>query len=276
MAFDGTNIWVTDYTSSDVMVVNQSGAVVSVITLNPAAHPEGIVFDGTYMWIANNGQGMDSVSKLSVAAKALVASYPVGHAPDGVGFDGSRIWVTNSYNNNVWTLSKDTGQQLAAYWTGTFPLTVIYDGTNMWIGNGTGVNVGPPVPGIGSLTKIRATDGTALGTFTVGHHVRGLVYDGTSVWACNGNDNTVSRVRANDVALLGTYPTGKAPRAVAFDGTNIWVANSGENSLTLISLGAVPNFDAAAQVSASTPAGGRTIVAPQALHGPMSLVLDGG
>jgi DNA-binding beta-propeller fold protein YncE len=110
---------------------------------------------------------------------------------------------------------------------------MVDDGQNMWIGNGTGVNVGPPVPGIGSLTKIRIADGRNMGTFTIGHHVRGLAYDGTSIWACNGNDNTVSRVRASDVALLGTFATGKLPAAAAFDGGKIWIANAGENTLTV-------------------------------------------
>ena len=54
MASDGANIWVTDYTSSDVKVVAKTGAVIKTISL-PSANPEGIVFDGKYMWVANNG-----------------------------------------------------------------------------------------------------------------------------------------------------------------------------------------------------------------------------
>jgi DNA-binding beta-propeller fold protein YncE len=234
LAFDGTNVWVTDYSTSDVQVINQAGQVINIFYLATGSDPEGIVFDGQYIWIANNGAGANSVTKIDAARQTLVATYPVGLNPDGVAYDGTYIWVTNSYNNSVWTIDRQNGQQVGAYATGIFPLSIIYDGHNMWVGNGTGVNVGPAVPGLSSLTKIRAADGMALGTFTVGHHVRGLTFDGTSIWACNGNDNTVSRIRANDVALLGTYPTGQFPRAVAFDGNNIWVANSGENSLTII------------------------------------------
>jgi len=209
---------------------------------SPAAVVNGVFFDGKYVWIANNGVNTNSVTKFDAASRTMLATYLVGRNPDGVAHDGTYIWVTNSYSNDVWTLNRDTGQQVAGYATGTFPLSMVYDGQNMWIGNGTGVNVGPPVPGIGSLTKIRAADGTNLGTFTVGHHVRGLAYDGTSIWACNGNDNTVSCVRASDVALLATYPTGKAPSAVAFDGANIWVANAGENSLTIIASQPIPTI----------------------------------
>ena len=232
MAFDGkSNIWVTNYTSSSISVVGEGGNLISTISL-PGANPEGIVFDGEYMWVANNGNNTNTVSKFDAASMTLVGSYPVGHAPDGVAFDGANIWVTNSESNNVWVLNR-SGRQIAAYGTGVFPLSLISDGHNMWIGNGTGVNVGPQVPGTGSLTKISIANGQSMGTFSIGHHVRGLAYDGVSIWACNGNDNTVSRVRASNVALLGTFATGLAPRAAAFDGVKIWVANSGAPTLTV-------------------------------------------
>lgn len=233
MAFDGKNIWATDYTSSDVAIVGEDGTLIKTIPL-PLANPEGIMFDGQSIWVANDGT-LDTVTKFDAASMTFVANYPVGRAPDQLAFDGTNVWVTNSNSNNVWVLNRN-GTQLHGYATGIFPLSMAFDGQNMWIGNGTGVNVGPPVPGIGSLTKIRVADGRNMGTFTIGHHVRGLIYDGTSIWACNGNDNTVSRVRASDVALLGTFATGKLPRAVAFDGGKIWVANSGENTLTVFVL----------------------------------------
>jgi DNA-binding beta-propeller fold protein YncE len=234
LAFDGQNIWVTNYTSSTVSVVNESGTLLKTISI-PSAMPEGITFDGKYIWTANNGPGANSVTKIDAAAMSIVNTYSVGLGPDGVAFDGTNVWVTNSLNNSVWQIDRNSGAYLAGYPTGLFPLAIVFDGTNMWIGNGTGVNVGSAVVGPGSLSKIRVSDGADLGTFGVGNHVRGLVYDGTSIWACNGNDNTVSRLRTGGVALLGTYPTGKSPRAIAFDGTNAWVANSGENTVTIIS-----------------------------------------
>jgi len=238
LAYDGANIWVTDYVLSKVTIVNASGNIKRIPI--PSANPEGIIFDGKYIWVANNGVGANSVSKFDVISQSLVATYPVGLDPDGLAFDGTFIWVTNSNNNNVWKINRDTGEYVDGFATGIFPLTIIYDGANMWIGNGNGGSAAAAVPGIGTLTKIRAADGVTLGTYTVGNTVRGLVYDGASIWVCNANDNTVSRLRAADVALLGTFATGKNPRAVAFDGSKIWIANSGENTLTIIAPGASP------------------------------------
>jgi DNA-binding beta-propeller fold protein YncE len=226
MAFDGNNVWVTDYTSSDIAIV-----------------------DGHSIWVANNGNNTNTVSKFDAASMTLVATYPTGRSPDGVAFDGTNMWVTNSYGDTVWVFTQ-SGKQIYGYATGQFPLSMAFDGQNMWIGNGTGVDVGPPVPGIGSLTKIRVADGRNMGTFTIGHHVRGLVYDGTSIWACNARDNTVSRVSVSDVALLGTFVTGKGPRVAAFDGGKIWVANSEANTLTVF----VPPPTSAAEMQSQSSA----------------------
>ncbi len=233
MTSDGRNVWVSNYTSSSVSVVGENGIVLKTIPL-PGAAPEGIMFDGRYIWTANNGAGANSVTKIDATTMTIVNTYSVGLAPDGVAFDGTNVWVTNSLDNNVWKIDRNSGAHLASYPTGIFPLSILFDGTNMWIGNGTGVDLGERVPDSGSLSKIRASDGANLGVFGVGNHVRGLVYDGTSIWTCNSDDNTVSRIRTAGLALLSTYPTGKAPRAMAFDGTSVWIANSGENTLTVI------------------------------------------
>jgi len=246
MAYDGANIWVSDYTSSDVTVVNQSGAVIATFPL-PGAEPEGILFDGKYVWTANNGPNANTVSKFDPLNLSLMATYSVGLNPDGVAFDGSVIWVTNSYNNNVWTINRNTGAHINGWETGLYPLSIVYDGANMWIGNGIH---------LGSVTKMRATDGAVLGTYaTPGTTVRGLLYDGTSIWVCNSGSQTVSRLRASNVALLGTYPTGPNPRSVAFDGTKIWIADSGANTLTVLVPGSVaPPFPGVARTVISQPA----------------------
>jgi DNA-binding beta-propeller fold protein YncE len=238
IAFDGTNIWLTDYTSSDLRVIAENGTVLKVIPL-PSANPEGIIFDGKYIWVANDGANQDSVSKFDISTMTLIGTYPVGLDPDAVGFDGTSIWVANTDSNSVWRLNPATGAPLpgasGGISTGLFPTAFAYDGTNMWVSNGSGVNVGSEASrGISSVSKIRVSDFTIVGTYTVGHVSRDMVYDGTSIWVCNMNDNTVSRLRAADVALLGTYPTGASPRAIAYDGIKIWVANASQNTLTVI------------------------------------------
>jgi DNA-binding beta-propeller fold protein YncE len=234
LAYDGANVWVSNYDSSSISIVNAQGELVKTIFLPVIAHPEGILFDGKYVWTANNGSGANNISKFDAASMTLIANYTTGNNPDDVAFDGTYIWVTNSNSNNVVKLNRDTGEILRTYPTGDFPLSIIFDGKDMWIGNGAVEGGDLPPIAAGSLTELRAYGGVNLGTFAVGNAVRGLVYDGTSIWACNSLSNTFTIIRVADGANLGTYPVGAAPRDIAFDGVRMWIANSGGNTVTIV------------------------------------------
>ncbi len=73
------------------------------------------------------------------------------------------------------------------------------------------------------MSKLRATDGKVLGTFTVGSNPLGIAFDGANMWIANRSSGTVSKLRASDGATLGTFTIGGGPYGVALDGTNIWV-----------------------------------------------------
>jgi hypothetical protein len=99
---------------------------------------------------------------------------------------------------------------------------VVFDGANIWASNAGNNNV----------VKLRVSDGTILGTFSVGQNPFGMVFDGANVWAANVGDNTVTKLRASDGANLGTFGVGPQPIGLTFDGANIWVANGGANYVT--------------------------------------------
>jgi YVTN family beta-propeller protein len=240
MTFDGANVWVTNYDSSSLSIVDSQGELIKTILLKPTAHPEGILYDGKYIWVANNGSGANSVTKIDAATKTLLATYAVGNGPDSVAFDGTYIWVTNSYSDNVMKLDRETGEILRTYPTGEYPLSILFDGKDMWIGNSDVADADSPPLSTASLTKLRVAGGVFLGTFAAGNAVRGLASDGTSIWTCNSADNTFTRIRISDGAQLGTYPAGKAPRDIAFDGVRMWISNSGDSTLTVVSHQSTP------------------------------------
>jgi len=54
-----------------------------------------------------------------------------------------------------------------------------------------------------------------------------LAFDGVNIWVANLGSNNVTKLWATDGKLLGTFSVGGAgPRGVAFDGANIWMVNS--------------------------------------------------
>lgn len=54
----------------------------------------------------------------------------------------------------------------------------------------------------------------------------------TNVWIANNGSSTVTELRASDGTPLGTFNTGVGPCGLAFDGVNIWAANAGDGTIT--------------------------------------------
>ena len=76
----------------------------------------------------------------------------------------------------------------------------------------------------GNVSKLRASDGTELGTFNVGLAPTGIVFDGANIWVANRGSDSVSKLRGSDGTLLGTFNVGSIlPYGLAFDGSDIWV-----------------------------------------------------
>ncbi len=66
--------------------------------------------------------------------------------------------------------------------------------------------------------------------FTVGNKPYAVASDGTNIWVANNGSSNVTKLKASDGSLVGTYAVGSSPIGVAFDGSNIWVANYGSSN----------------------------------------------
>ena len=71
-----------------------------------------------------------------------------------------------------------------------------------------------------------------LRTLPIGPGPQAVAFDGTSIWVTNVGSGNVTKLRASDGAALGTFPVGSSPFGVAFDGTSIWVADFNSGSVT--------------------------------------------
>jgi YVTN family beta-propeller protein len=63
VAFDGTNIWVTNNDSNTVSKIDPSTNTVTA-TVTGLSNPLGVAFDGTNIWVANYGSGTVSKTRL--------------------------------------------------------------------------------------------------------------------------------------------------------------------------------------------------------------------
>lgn len=220
IAFDGANVWVTNYNSNNVTKLRASDGALQG-TFSVGSLPFGIAFDGANIWVTNSSS--NNVTKLRASDGACVGTctFSVGNGPSGVAFDGANIWVANFGSNNVTKLRASDGACVGTctFAVGTNPRGVAFDGANIWVANF----------GSNNVTKLRASDGANLGAFAVGFNPRGVAFDGANVWVANSGSDTVTKLRSNDGSNQGSFLTGgnTGPQGVAFDGANIWVAAAG-------------------------------------------------
>jgi DNA-binding beta-propeller fold protein YncE len=117
--------------------------------------PGGLGFDGENIWVSISNN--NSLMKFRASDGALLATIQVGSAPNRIVFDGANIWVANAFSNNVMKLDPGTGTVLGTFTVANGPSDMIFDGANIWVASG-----------VGSVTKLRASDGALLGTLSYG------------------------------------------------------------------------------------------------------------
>jgi hypothetical protein len=132
---------------------------------------------------------------------------------------GAQVVNSTKNPNQIAILHWYGANQTTQFPVGNSPEGVAFDGANIWVTN----------VGSNTVTKLRASDGAALGTFSAGGSPVGVAFDGANIWVANASD-TVTKLRASDGKTLGTFAAGDDPLGVAFDGANIWVANSGDSN----------------------------------------------
>jgi hypothetical protein len=98
-------------------------------------------------------------------------------------------------------------------------MNMAFDGANMWVGN----------YGDGTVTKLRASDGKTLGTFSAGNASLpyGIAFDGQNLWISGGT--YIVEMRPSDGTLLLQQQLTGSLGSVGFDGANIWVAGYAAN-----------------------------------------------
>src|SRR3712207_1529326 len=72
---------------------------------------EFAVFDGAYVWIAN--QFGNTVTKINASTGAVAGNYDITGNPLGIAFDGRYIWVSRYASDDVVKMDVNNGAVLA-------------------------------------------------------------------------------------------------------------------------------------------------------------------
>lgn len=263
IATDGSSIYVANYFSDDVSVIDPAtNTVTGTITVGDG--PWGVAYDGTYVYVANNLGG--TVSIISVATKTVVDTVTVGTAPTEVAVAEGKAYVANNGSDDVSVIDPGAAFAVTPVAVGDGPYGVVYDGLNgnVVVSNQTDgtfslidpttlveTTVTPPTP-VTSPSSM-AFDGTYLWVGTAGSNVRvlqpttaaqvasvtvagtlrGVAYDGSYVY--------VSRAGANQVIVINpmslnaqTFSVTSVPFGIVYDGTNVFIAAQGSGNVVKI------------------------------------------
>src|SRR5262245_10834629 len=90
LLFDGTNIWVANQMSDNLMKLRASDGL-NIGTFETGTRPVALTYDGTHVWVANKMS--NNVMKYLAKDGSLVATITVGQQPEGLAFDGKDVWV---------------------------------------------------------------------------------------------------------------------------------------------------------------------------------------
>ena len=199
--------------------------------------PHGVAFDGTHVWISN--EGANSVTELNPTDGSFVRTLSGGNygfnLPYDIVFDGQHLWITNAGGNSITEVNASDGSWIrtvsAASYGFNYPYAAVFDGAHIWVANYYG----------NSVTGINVVDGSRVRTlFGSPYRFNGpsaLAFDGSHVWVTNSAGNSVTAFNSSDGTWARTLSASgyrfNSPSGISFDGGYLWVTNQFGNSVTL-------------------------------------------
>jgi hypothetical protein len=250
--FDGTDLWVANAASANVMRIRPSDGKV-LDTWTGATSPAAIVCAMGRIFITGHSSAslymIDPTQPAGAVTTLTTFSIP---GPLGIAFDGSRIWAVHLSGAvsivtlnpiSITTVTAGFGQLLG----------ILFDGANMWVTDR------------GSTIKKLNSDGSIVQAISVGGDPLNPVFDGTNIWVPNQNSSSMTVVRVKDATgnplasafVLATL-TGNglnSPYYAAFDGERILVTNFNGNSVSMWKAADLTPLGAFPTGAASTPSG---------------------
>jgi len=182
IAYDGIRIWTANSAGSVSIVTPGVAPPFTVTTITTGfQNPQGILFDGSNMWVTDAGPIPGRLFKLD-ANGAILQTVTVGQTPVIPAFDGNNIWVPNANEPSISVVRASTGVVLATL-TGNgvdAPQYAAFDGQRILVTNG-----------LDGVSLWKAADFTPLGSVPLGVSVTpyGACSDGANFWITLSNQS---------------------------------------------------------------------------------------
>ena len=222
------DLYVTNFASNTVSVIDQNNDVVDTITVE--ARPIGIAYnpDNGDMYVTNQDSNVTSVidENNNVVDTITVEIFPFAIAYNpGNGF----MYVTNSNSGTVSVIDPQVNDVVDTITVGEFPNAIAYnpDNGNLYVTNHDSDTV-----------SVIDQNNDVVDTITVGDTPRGIAYNPGNgfMYVTNSNSGTVSVIdpQVNDV--IQRISVDDTPHGIAYnpDNKNMYVTNGDSDTVSVI------------------------------------------
>ena len=198
---------------------------------SPCSYPVGLVFDGTYLWHADDS--CDTIYCLDPQDGTVIRSFgSPGPYPRGLTWGGAHLWVADPVHDKIYKIDPTTGEWV--HWIPTpagASRGLCWDGGNLWVVDGA----------TRTLYQIETDLGDIIYSISIGHitdYPRGLspAPDG-EMYMVDGLADRIAKFNpySGDVSMEILTPYGN-PWGVAWNGQHLFLGDNVEDRIYLLSL----------------------------------------
>ena len=197
---------------------------------SPGDHPEGLAWDGQYLWNADYSLG-GMIYKLTTTGHVVSNFSSPGANPRGLAWDGKYLWHANAYPGKIYKLDPSDGHVVKSFDApGEKPEGLAWDGEYLWNADS----------GSDKIYQLDPSDGHAVNSFDAPveeyyHDPGGLAWDGLYLW--NVCDNKIYRLDpSTGIVVFSIDSPSNESQGLAWDGEYLWNADRYEDKIYKIAI----------------------------------------
>lgn len=105
VVFDGTNLWVSNFSDRSISVVDPTNKNL-VVTIEVGRGPTELLFDGNNVWVINSND--NSITVINAKTFEPLRVVDTGNGPSDLAFDGKYIWISHLRDNRIFKIDNQS------------------------------------------------------------------------------------------------------------------------------------------------------------------------
>ena len=224
LLYDGTYVWVVEWSSNKVERINPSTGAIVGSPISVGANPGAAVMVNGHLFV---GSGSNTVTDIDMSTASVTRTITLtGSNISRLVYDGTSIWALSWSSSKAERFNPTTGALVgSAVSVATNPSMGTIINGHLFVTGTSGSTV----------TDIDISTGAVTRTITLsGSNLASSMFDGTNLWVTLFNDAKVARINPTTGAILGYTNVGTQPTNVILANGSIWVGATGSDVVTQI------------------------------------------